>query len=1114
MKIDVKNCRTGRIGRPNVGAGTMAGLAALLAMALALTLTACDRDQGQFDEQDISDNNRGVALMGSFDYSLAQETFGKLVDRRPEWLDARINLAISTLNRQQEGDEQSALKLVNQVLADDPENLRALYVSGLLYLYQGESAQSLESLRKVAGADPGDAYAAYFIAQNLMQTGELEEALTWYRKSFAADGYLRSAYYGAALALRRLNRREEARSMLADYERLKDNPRARLAEFKYTRMGPKAEALAQGYSESETLALPGGPVFDEPRDLKLAASAHRGGHLTIADADGDGVLDLYVASPSGSLLMIGDGGGDFVANPDHPLSKIPGIAAAAWGDIDNDGRTDVYLCRHGENQLWMRQSDVGWSDSAAQLGVDDAGKCADVGVLDADHDGDLDVFVVNGDGPDELFNNNRDGSFRRLGEQQGIAGSGRGRQFIAADLDNDRDVDFIIVNDGGPNELWINDRMWSYYPAAGAGEFRAASIMAATAGDLDADGQIELYSISPDGLIMAWRLSDERKWTPGRLTQLTVEKTAGLSIADVDGDGVQELVASADESIHIVRQGKPTEIITWVDGRQSPAQTINLDPVKGPSLVALSADGALIRQWPPGPGRHDFLSLEMSGKEDEAESMRSNRSGIGTRVALRNLDRWTVAWTFDSHSGPGQSLQPLSIGLGGRHQADFVAIDWSDGVFQTELDLTAGEVHRITETQRQLSSCPVLFAWDGHEFRFVSDLLGVGGLGFFVRPGQYSTPRPWEFFLLPEQLSVQRDGRYAIKITEPMEENAYLDSMRLHVIDLPPSWSVVPDERMATGLPDVTGRQVFFRQELLPESAINDRGDDVTELILSEDQHAAPVGHLDKRFVGRLEDVHELTIEFGQVINPAGVDPVLVAEGWVEYPYSQTVFAAWQASETYQPTSLEARSTNGVWTMVYPGFGYPAGMPRTMVLPLGKLPSDTNALRLSTNLEVYWDRLRIVYEETPPDVHREVSSPVHARLTKTGFPLRTTADQRRPDYNYEIRQAFWDARYLDGEYTRLGPVDELLADSDDAIVIMGSGEEVHIEFQAPPDAPPAGWTRRLILEARGWAKDMDMYTRDGGQVGPLPRSGSSGPDDEKRRARLHDLYNTRFQGGR
>ena len=1089
-------------------------VAVVLTVALALVLAACDRSHDQFNEQDIVDNNRGVALMGRFDYPLAQETFRGLVDRRPEWSDARINLAISTLNRQQDGDEQLALELLNQVLADDPENLRALYMSGLLYLYQGETTQSLASLRKVADADPNDAYAAYFIAQNLVQLGELDEALMWYRQSFEVDAYLRSAYYGAALALRRMDRREDAGRMLAAYERLKDNPRARLAEFKYTRMGPKADALAIGQSEAETVPAPGGPVFGEARDLELTASAHPGSHLTVADANEDDILDLYVASRSGSSLLIGDGGGDFVEMPDHLLSGITNIAAAAWGDIDNDGLTDVYLCRRGSNQLWLQQSDAGWMDVSAQMGVDDAGKCADVGMLDADHDGDLDLFVVNGDGPNELLNNNRDGSFRRLGEQQGIAGSGSGRQFIAADLDNDRDVDLVVINEGDPNEVWINDRMWAYRPADGAREFSATSVLAATAGDLDADGQIELYSLSPGGEVMAWQSLADAQWRSTLVTRLTVGTNAGLSIADVDGDGVQELIASVDQAIHILRQGETIETIQWTDGPQSPAQTMNLDPARGPSLVAVSADGTHIRQWPPGPGRHDFLGLEVSGKEDEAESMRSNRSGIGARVALRNLDRWTVNWTFDSHSGPGQGLQPLSIGLGGRRLADFVAIDWSDGVFQTELDLGAGELHRIAETQRQLSSCPVLFAWDGHEFRFVSDLLGVGGLGFFVQPGQYATPRPWEFFLLSEQLSVPRDGRYAIKITEPMEENAYLDSIRLHVIDLPPAWSVVPDERMATGLPEVTGRQIFFRRELLPASATNDRGDDVAAWILSADQRAAPVGQLDERFIGRLEDVHKLTIEFEQVVNPPGVRPVLVADSWVEYPYSQTVFAAWQASESYQPASLEARSADGVWTMVYPEFGYPAGMPRTMVLPLENLPPDTTALRLSTNLEVYWDRLRLVYEETPPDIRLEVSSPVQARLAKTGFPLRTTADQRLPAYDYESRQAFWDARYLDGEYTRLGPVDELLADPDDAIVIMGSGEEVHIEFQAPTDAPPAGWTRNLILEARGWAKDMDMYTRDGGQVGPLPRSGPGSPDSEQRRAELHDLYNTRFQGGR
>ena len=89
-----------------------------------------------------------------------------------------------------------------------------------------------------------------------------------------------------------------------------------------------------------------------------------------------------------------------------------------------------------------------------------------------------------------------------------------------------------------------------------------------------------------------------------------------------------------------------------------------------------------------------------------------------------------------------------------------MAIDWSDGVFQTELGLAAGDTHLLAETQRQLSSCPVLFAWDGERYAFVSDLLGVGGLGFLVAPGRYAEPRPWEYFLLPEESLAERDGRY------------------------------------------------------------------------------------------------------------------------------------------------------------------------------------------------------------------------------------------------------------------------------------------------------------------------------------------------------------------
>jgi len=95
-----------------------------------------------------------------------------------------------------------------------------------------------------------------------------------------------------------------------------------------------------------------------------------------------------------------------------------------------------------------------------------------------------------------------------------------------------------------------------------------------------------------------------------------------------------------------------------------------------------------------------------------------------------------------------------------------------------------------------------------------------------------------------------------------------------------------------------------------------------------------------------------------------------------------------------------------------------------------------------------------------------------------------------------------------GYYTRLGPVDELVTNVDDAVAIIGPGDELHLEFSAAEPAP-SGWRRLFVLESNGWAKDMDLFTRDGETVGPLPSTGK--PQDV--RDRLHEHYNTRYQSG-
>ena len=539
---------------------------------------------------------------------------------------------------------------------------------------------------------------------------------------------------------------------------------------------------------------------------------------------------------------------------------------------------------------------------------------------------------------------------------------------------------------------------------------------------------------------------------------------------------------------------------------------------RGASLIALAevSGAAELIEWAPGPGRFAFTALRFSGREQQADSMRSNASGMGTQVALRNGSQWTLTDTYKHASSRGQSLQPLAIGLRGSARADFVELRWSDGVFQTELDLASGPIHRLSETQRQLSSCPVLFAWSGSRFDFLTDLLGVGGLGGFVAPEQYATPRPWERLKLEPGTISARDGALIFKLSEPMQESAYLDALRLDYYDLPNDWRVVVDERMATGEPAVSGETLFYRSSADATRAYNSAGEDVRPAIAQRDHHAMSPGEIDPRFIGLLQGRESLTLEFEAPIDrlpgrPAAY-PVLVADAWVEYPYSQTVFAAWQAGLEYQSATLEARDARGVWQVIYPEFGYPAGMPGEMTLPLTTLPAGTNGLRLSWGREIYWDRVRIVYAEPPPDtLTRGSRLPRLARAAKTGFPRRTTFAQRRPGYDYQQRAPFWDTEYPSGLYTRLGNVTPLVEASDDALAIIGLGEELHIEFAA--GAPPqTGYRRWFVLETRGWAKDMDLYTHQADTVGPLPRANPEIANEQ--REALHRRYNTRFQAGR
>jgi hypothetical protein len=78
----------------------------------------------------------------------------------------------------------------------------------------------------------------------------------------------------------------------------------------------------------------------------------------------------------------------------------------------------------------------------------------------------------------------------------------------------------------------------------------------------------------------------------------------------------------------------------------------------------------------------------------------------------------------------------------------------------------------------------------------------------------------------------------------------------------------------------------------------------------------------------------------------------------------------------------------------------------------------------------------------------------------------------------------------------------------DLVTANNRGVGLMGQFTASLPRLREGWTRRFVLDARGWCKDMDLYTRDGDTVEPLLDTGSHAA------AVLQRAYTTRYESGR
>jgi hypothetical protein len=805
----------------------------------------------------------------------------------------------------------------------------------------------------------------------------------------------------------------------------------------------------------------------------LAAPAAWAGAILLT---GEGRPAVVSAGPRGLLLLRSQSGS---AEAIAPARAGEGGVSVAAADLDYDFRTDLGVATDHGVRLLRQRADRQFDDvtERARLPSDvQSAPLVGIWAADLDTDGDLDLVVARKDGSPLALRNNGDGTFA---ERDPFATVSRARSFAWADLDGEGVPDAAIVDDAGAVHVFLNLR---------GGGFRQeplptldARAVAVAAAEVTGDAVLDLLVLTRDGTLnRLTRSARSQTWTASALARVEpvpsdLEPGRGrLVLADLDNNGALDIVVATPRVSRVLLGARGFAFAPLRDAIDLAVHAAaDLDGDGGIELVGVLPDGRPAQAQPRRTTAYRWQVLHTRAASATGDQ-RINSFGIGGEVELRT----------GLHTQKQPITSPLvHFGLGEASRAEVIRITWPNGVLQSEFDTAAGAT--VAATQRLKGSCPWLFAWNGNEMSFVTDLIWRSPLGLRINAQTTADVLMTEDWVKVrgDQLA-PRDGVYDLRITAELWETHFFDLVSVVVVDHPESTEIFVDERFAAPAPPL---QVVPTGPLQPFlRVLDDAGSDVSDVVGQRDTR-----HLDFAGRGRYQGItrrHFVEMELPEEAPRAG--PLwLVGQGWVHPTDSSINVAIGQGThDAPEGLSLDVAGADGLFRRVRTNLGFPSGKDKTILLNLSDiLPREgLRRVRLATNLEIYWDRL--AWAEGRPDMRLEPRrvSLVGADLAYRGYSVveqLEPSNPERPRYLLAGTTPRW--RDLEGYYTRLGDVRELLARVDDRYVIMNAGDELRLRFaQMSPPAP--GIVRDFVVIGDGWVKDGDFNTRFSRTVLPLP----------------------------
>lgn len=1038
--------------------------------------------------------HEGHAHLARREFDPAVAAFQRALRADASSFAARFNLGL-TLFLAARHDE--AARELEAAARSETRAAAATYLFGLSLLKADRPAEALAPLRRAVESNPGDPSVLFQHAVALEAAGKSDEAAAALRRVMELDRFHITAPFRLARLERLADRKQEADRLLALSQRNRAILGADAAEREARGLNRFTRPLAM-----PTTAQP--PPWDGAYALAIAPRWPMAGGEAVwpvgiaacIDVDRDARPEILGVDQRGVWRLWGwPADGLTLLDCQVTSRKTELHHAAVVADFDNDGLEDVFFA-HEEKPLLLRQSAAArFADATETAGLSGA-TGVDACWVDIDHDGDTDLLIARGAPGLALYRNRGDGTFAdetalcRFREDD--AGTASVTRVVAGELNNDDAVDFAAAGD--PCEIRFNGGGDDFCTRGLPPTVLRARGAAVAINDVNNDGTIDVAFAESSS---RWRVVFSDASIRAIECDLEVET---LELADLDRDGFLDVVVGGDGFQVWRNEGEAgwrdiTEAIGRVvhPARYAASKIVaadfNGDDV--PDLLEMRRAGEAILSRGKSAVDHRMIRLLLTGTK-------SNRSGVGARIELLRGDLRIVRLV---------ASQPLAIGAGTSGRLDALSVTWPSGITDAQLSVDLGKTITLIEPQVMLGSCPYLYAWDGRGMRYVTDILGNAPLGLKLSRDRLLPADTDEIVSIgpsgefpPQQTPA--GPRHVVETTSELREVMYLDHVKLLALDVPDGCEAHPTDKLQP--PPYPPSEVWILRDVRAPARVLRSGaggatgqpEDVTERVRAIDGvRTGPVELAPSQLRG-LARTHSYTMEFGALDTTRPL--VLLLTGWLQYGDASVNVAASQNPTLGNPFPTLEASAGERWQPVDAMVAAPAGKSKTILVDLaGKLPRGTTRLRLTTSLEVYWDRIalgeRVVTsnEETaargPAPIYEIPASSARLRFRGVSRSIKPTRDSpQTPVYDELLELPPW-TTIPSGWCTRYGDILPLLTEADSKLAIINCGDALRIEFDTsalPPE--PAGTRREFFFYSVGWEKDSDHNIVTGDIVEPLP----------------------------